>query len=324
MKGELPPGRAQQVLETQAVVPQGLSHLVFGLSQDLGDRRERRVGLAQVQLDLVSDHCGGVLGVGGTAAAVLEERFDDGQQVRVLGRHCAVQVGTVETDRVGSPAVAHGRAEQLLAAGPVAGAFVLEAHLERAPRLAVRLAEDVAEHAERQLRVLPPVGDALVDDLVAQPHQLGMVDVADDLEVGEVLVDREVPDHALEPRVQRRARDRDVADDAELVRLKLPAERQAEALVSGLARGLLEQGAVLVQVQLVERVVDVVKPDQGLVEDLLDVAVAAPDQVRHARGGGSQHLGGPSQRCGRAEQRAARGRIVTDGVLGAPLRPPGG
>jgi hypothetical protein len=75
-----------------------------------------------------------------------------------------------------------------------------------------------------------------------------------------------------------------------LARLEVVAEAQAEIVIAGLVRGLLEQPAILRQAELVERAVQQPDIDPHLAEDAIDVAAHRVDQGNDAVGGRGQDL----------------------------------
>ena len=116
---------------------------------------------------------------------------------------------------------------------------VLEMHLLRRPARPAALADDVEEHAERQLGVLPALDDCRRGDLVFEPDQ--PVRSSREPHHRAFLVIAEEADQVLERRAERRRGDRRIAPHAEVARLELVAEPQAEIVVAGLAGRFLEE-----------------------------------------------------------------------------------
>ena len=141
--------------------------------------------------------------------------------------------------------------------------------------------------ASPELGVLPATGDARVVDLVDQPQDVA---VLTQREGGLALVRREIALHVAQARGERRRADRRVADGAETFRSEPGAELQSEVVVAGLLCRLLEQQAVLAEVELVERALEIACLDGGPAEDGVGVAAVALYHLRHAAGSRGQHL----------------------------------
>jgi len=104
------------------------------------------------------------------------------------------------------------------------------------------MAEDIAEHAERQLCVLTAIQDPAIRDLIIDPGQPFLLVYGE----GRVLLmgGKIVRQIAQGGREGRRI-DRQITERAKLFGLEGVAETQPEIVVLGIARGLFEQPAVL-------------------------------------------------------------------------------
>ena len=117
----------------------------------------------------------------------------------------------------------------------------------RRPLIAAALADQVEEHAEGELGVLPPLDDLRRGDLVFEPGET--VRVATEAHRRTFLLVAKQADEAFERRAEGRRRQGGVTPHAEVTRPELVAEPEPEILIAGLLRRLLEEAAESAQLQ---------------------------------------------------------------------------
>ena len=252
------------------------AELMIRHAQQLCNHRRGRHRAAEVHLDLVAHDGRKILGRVQLLAALFEEGADHREEKRVRVGHARIQVAAAEGEGIGAPAELHRGAEAALMLAMPGGAVMLEPHLERHPVRAQSGPEDVAEHAERQFRILLAVGDPRIEDVIAQPEDAA---VLDQREAGLVLMRGEIDLHVAQRRRQRRRADRRVSDRAQVPRLEMAAELEPDMIVVHILGGAFEERAVLAQIELLHRVGDVIYGDTGAPEDRVHVAAVALKQV---------------------------------------------
>ena len=212
---------------------------------------------------------------------------------RIAARHGAFEHVRPKHQRI-------GRLGEVQAGAPKAASMlvgverlrVFEVDRLRRPASSQALAEDIEEHAQRQLGVLAALHDFGGPDLVLEHQQA--IAPGSEAEQRVLLVKRERVDDVAQRRPQRGRRHRQVAPQPEVVRPELVAEPEPEVSVAGPVRGFLEEAAEAGELDGQGRGAGHGRGHPGVAEDAVDITAPALDLLDDAGCGGCENDGSSS------------------------------
>ncbi|MPL90457.1 hypothetical protein SDC9_36507 [bioreactor metagenome] len=303
---QLAPHLVDQILEPAALLPEPALQRPGRQRKPGRDILEPRIARAQQVDNLVAHRA--------DDAACRGARRDPGKHLRQHRMQDRIAVRHRPLERLGAQQDRIYRLIEAQVAGEGAAVFLgaerarmFEMHLERRPAAPHRLAQDVAEHAKRQFRILPPIQDRAVAQLI--------VDATDapghaDAEHAVALMHREGALDAAQRRAECRRGHREIAEQPHRLGAELMSEPQAEALVAGRLHRAVEHVAEVAHRDRARRLVGKPHVETGAGQHPVRVAAIRADELLEPAGDAGEDMrAGHGGRADLVERCQIHGRI---------------